>query len=121
MLDLNSKGTIYILGTFSVDSPRIKFILEKTEGISTTDIKAFLAAYKEATVPNSFAAFKKQYNYNKGEKRNLSNLSHSTWLGVLSESKFEAMTKLEESGATIFLPDKKTENLSWVSFSLKNE
>ena len=105
------------MGEYSVDGPNIKFILEKCDHISPTDIKAFFAAYREAVIPTSFGSFKQQYNYNQPNRKSTSDLSLSAWLGSLPSSKFEAVTKLDQAGVTIFLPDKKSDILNWVCFS----
>ena len=111
IVGLTSKGTIYIVGEYTLDRPKFKFVLEKTDEISPTDVNALLAAYKEANRPNSFITFKKQHIQNTEGK---GDLSISSWLSSLPKQKAEAVKKLEETGVTIFFPDKKPNSLSWV-------
>ena len=94
-----------------MERPKFKFVLEKTDDISAADIKALMAAYKEANRPNSFVTFRKQHIQNTETKNEL---TISSWLSGLPKQKAEAVKKLEEMGVTIFLPDKKSNNLSWV-------
>lgn len=109
------------MGEFSVDRPNFKFIMEKSGDISEVDIKAFLAAYKEANKPNSFITFRKQQlqaaanQETDGEKTNL-----GSWFSNANKQKSEAIKKLEEMGVSVFLPDKKSNSLDWV-FSRDNE
>lgn len=112
-IEWTSKGTIYIMGEFSTERPNFKFTIEKTDDISDIDVKAFLAAYKEANRPNSYISYKKKQAT--AEQKNSKSSSPLSWLDNTEKDKAEAYKKLEEMGVSIFHPDSRSNNLDWVS------
>ena len=100
---------MYITGENTMDRANFRLILEKSLDISESDIKAFLAGYREANRPNNFVLERRQFI----QKTQTSSLKQKDE-GSDMKSRLETRKKLEEMGVTIFMPETKQDNLDWV-------
>jgi hypothetical protein len=114
-VSIKSKGSISIVGEFTLERPSFKFILEKNYEITPMDIQVVISAYSEA---NKFSTYGKQranainnsgLNLPKNTKgENLDGVIGQPEKKSESEAEKERQIKeLQEMGIMVFMPNDK--------------
>ena len=99
------------------ERPNVKLIFETRNDITDLIISTYLECYREANKPANAVQKKNNFRQNapsaQPETKSIGS-KISKALGGGDKNKEEALTKLQEFGVTLFMPDGKTVNYDWV-------
>jgi ATPase family associated with various cellular activities (AAA) len=108
-----SKGFVSISGSFILDRPGFRIVLQKNDSLSQTDMDLVLTAYREANIPKDYSSLRSSFikELSLGQNQNPTQTKSLGKSKVLSYD--EAKKQLEELGVVLFEPNGRVQDLDW--------